>query len=141
MGDYSSDVPAQLAAAGFMKRGLWRRFQDAEIARARQFWLNGGEARGEEAAELLPGFLALAHYGDGLKVGEIESLERALDIVVYAGRLELARRGTDIRQHIRAEFAVTFSDCPTVAVALKSIEPAEGRDEIIVTARDIEAPA
>lgn len=141
VGDYSSDVPAQLAAAGFMKQGLWRRFKDTYIARARNFWIGGGKAQGEEAAELLPGFLALAHYGDGLKVGEIESLERALDIVVYAGRLELARRGTDIRQHIRAEFAVTFSGCPTVTVALTNIEPAEGRDEIIVTARDIEAPA
>jgi hypothetical protein len=43
----------------------------------------------------------------------------------------------DVRQPVRAEFRVIFSDYPTVAVVLKSIEPAEGRDEIIVTARDI----
>jgi len=36
---------------------------------------------------------------------------------------------------------VIFSDYPTVAVVLKSIKPTEGRDEIIVTARDIEMPA
>ena len=46
-----------------------------------------------------------------------------------------------MRQPGRAEFRVIFSDYPTVAVVLKSIEPTEGRDEIIVTARDIEEPA
>mgnify|MGYP000850373463 CR=1 FL=1 len=141
VGDYSSDVPAQVAAAGFVKQGLRRRFKDADIARARQFWLSGGKAQGEEAEAILPGFLSLASYESWFGIGTMESLQRALDIVIYASRLEMARRGMDIRQHIRAEFAVTFSDCPTVAVVLKSIELTEGRDEIIVTARDIEAPA
>ena len=141
MGDYSSDVPAQVAAAGFLKQGLRQRFKDADIARARLFWLEGGEARGNEAGEILPGFLSLASYESWFGIGTMESLQRALDIVIYASRLEMARRGMDIRQHIRAEFAVTFSDCPTVAVVLKSIEPTEGRDEIIVTARDSEEPA
>ena len=141
VGDYSSDVPAQVAAAGFVKQGLRRRFQDAEIARARQFWLNGGEARGEEAGEVLPGFLSLASYDGWFGIGTWESLQRALDIVIYASRLEMARRGMDVRQPVRAEFRVIFSDYPTVAVFLKKIEPVEGRDEIIVTARDIEEPA
>jgi hypothetical protein len=141
VGDYSSDVPAQVAAAGFVKQGLRRRFQDAEIARARLFWLEGGEARGEEAGEILPGLLSLARYEDWFGVGTWESLQRALDIVIYASRLEMARRGMDVRQPVRAEFRVIFSDYPTVAVFLKKIEPVEGRDEIIVTARDIEEPA
>jgi len=71
----------------------------------------------------------------------MESLHRALDIVIYASRLEMARRGMDVSQPVKAEFRVTFSDYPTVAVVLKSIEATEGRDEIIVTARDIEEPA
>jgi hypothetical protein len=142
VGDYPEESPAELAVAAFLKYGLKRRFKDADIARARQFWLSGGKALGEEAEELLPGLLAAAMYRDRwFGIYEAESLHKALDVLIYASRLEMARRGMDIRQHIRAEFAVTFSDCPTVAVALKSIEPAEGRDEIIVTARDIEAPA
>jgi hypothetical protein len=99
VGDYSSDVPAQVAAAGFVKRGLRRRFQDAEIARARLFWLSGGKAQGEEAEAILPGFLSLASYDSWFGVGTMESLHRALDIVIYASRLEMARRGMDIRQH------------------------------------------
>ena len=138
---YSTDSPAQLATAAFLKQGLWRRFQDAEIARARQFWLNGGEARGEEAGEVLPGFLNLARYEDWFGVGTWEALQRALDVVIYASRLEMARRGMDVSQPVRTEFRVIFSDYPTVAVVLKSIKPTEGRDEIIVTARDIEESA
>lgn len=141
VGDYSSDVPAQVAAAGFVKQGLRQRFKDADIARARQFWLSGGKAQGEEAEAILPGFLSLASYESWFGIGTWESLQRALDIVIYASRLELARRGMDVSQSVRAEFRVIFSDYPTVAVFLKKIEPVEGRDEIIVTARDIEEPA
>jgi len=141
VGDYPETSPAEMATAAFLKYGLKRRFKDADIARARQFWLNGGEARGEEAGEVLPGFLNLAHYEDWFGVGTWEALQRALDIVIYASRLEMARRGMDVRQPVRAEFRVIFSDYPTVAVFLKKIEPVEGRDEIIVTARDIEEPA
>ena len=142
VGDYSSDVPAQVAAAGFLKRGLRRQFKDAEIARARLFWLEGGEARGNEAGEILPGLLAAAMYRDRwFGIYEAESLHKALDVLIYASRLEMARRGMDVSQPVRAEFQVIFSDCPTVAVGLKSIEPTEGRDKIIVTARDIEDPA
>ena len=141
VGDYPEESPAELAAAAFLKQGLRQRFKDADIARARQFWLSGGKAQGEEAEAILPGFLSLASYESWFGIGTMESLQRALDIVIYASRLEMARRGMDIRQHIRAEFRVTFSDCPTVAVVLKSIEPTEGRDEIIVTARDSEEPA
>ena len=141
VGDYPEESPAQLATAAFLKQGLKRKFTDAQIAWARQFWLNGGEARGEEAGEVLPGFLNLARYEDWFGVGTMESLQRALDIVIYASRLELARRGMDVSQPVRTEFRVIFSDYPTVAVVLKSIKPTEGRDEIIVTARDIEAPA
>ena len=138
---YSTDSPAQLAAAAFLKQGLRRRFRDADIARARLFWLEGGEARGNEAGEIRPGLLSLASYDGWFGVGTMESLQRALDIVIYASRLEMARRGMDVSQSVRAEFRVIFSDYPTVAVTLKSIEPKEGRDEIIVTARDIEEPA
>jgi hypothetical protein len=141
VGDYPEESPAQLATAAFLKQGLKRKFTDAQIAWARQFWLNGGEARGEEAGEILPGLLNLARYEDWFGVGTWESLQRALDIVIYASRLEMARRGMDVRQPVRAEFRVIFSDYPTVAVFLKKIEPVEGRDEIIVTARDIEEPA
>jgi len=141
VGDYPEESPAELAVAAFLKQGLRRRFKDADIARARQFWLSGGEARGKEAGEILPGFLNLAHYEDWFGVGTWEALQRALDIVIYASRLEMARRGMDVRQPVRAEFRVIFSDYPTVAVFLKKIEPVEGRDEIIVTARDIEEPA
>ena len=141
VGDYPEESPAQLATAAFLKQGLKRKFTDAQIAWARQFWLNGGEARGEEAGEVLPGFLSLARYEDWFGVGTWESLQRALDIVIYASRLELARRGMDVSQPVRTEFRVIFSDYPTVAVFLKKIEPVEGRDEIIVTARDIEEPA
>ena len=141
VGDYPEESPAQLATAAFLKQGLKRKFTDAQIAWARQFWLNGGEARGEEAGEVLPGFLNLARYEDWFGVGTWEALQRALDVVIYASRLEMARRGMDVSQPVRAEFRVTFSDCPTVAVVLKSIEPTEGRDEIIVTARDSEEPA
>jgi hypothetical protein len=138
---YSTDSPAQLATAAFLKQGLKRKFTDAQIARARLFWLEGGEARGNEAGEILPGLLSLASYDGWFGVGTMESLQRALDIVIYASRLEMARRGMDVRQPVRAEFRVIFSDYPTVAVFLKKIEPVEGRDEIIVTARDIEEPA
>ena len=138
---YSTDSPAQLATAAFLKYGLERRFKDADIARARLFWLEGGEARGNEAGEILPGLLSLASYDGWFGVGTMESLHRALDIVIYASRLEMARRGMDVSQSVRAEFRVIFSDYPTVAVTLKSIELTEGRDEIIVTARDIEEPA
>ena len=141
VGDYPEESPAELAVAAFLKYGLKRRFKDADIARARQFWLNGGEARGEEAGEVLPGFLSLASYDGWFGIGTWESLQRALDIVIYASRLELARRGMDVSQPVRTEFRVIFSDYPTVAVFLKKIEPVEGRDEIIVTARDIEEPA
>jgi hypothetical protein len=142
VGDYSSDVPAQLATAAFLKYGLERRFKDADIARARQFWISGGEARGDEAGEILPGLLAAAMYRDRwFGIYEAESLHKALDVLIYASRLEMARRGMDVSQPVRAEFQVIFSDCPTVAVTLKSIELTEGRDEIIVTARDIEEPA
>ena len=137
VGDYPEESPAQLATAAFLKQGLKRKFTDAQIAWARQFWLNGGEARGEEAGEILPGLLNLARYEDWFGVGTWEALQRALDVVIYASRLEMARRGMDVSQPVRAEFRVIFSDYPTVAVVLKSIEPAEGRDEIIVTARDI----
>lgn len=138
---YSTDSPAQLATAAFVKQGLRRRFRDADIARARLFWLEGGEARGNEAGEILPGLLSLASYDGWFGVGTMESLQRALDIVIYASRLEMARRGMDVSQSVRAEFRVIFSDYPTVAVTLKSIELTEGRDEIIVTAQDIEEPA
>jgi hypothetical protein len=141
VGDYPETSPAEMAAAAFLKYGLERRFKDADIARARQFWISGGKALGEEAEELLPGLLSLASYDSWFGVGTWESLQRALDIVIYASRLEMARRGMDVRQPVRAEFRVIFSDYPTVAVFLKKIEPVEGRDEIIVTARDIEEPA
>ena len=55
VGDYSSDVPAQVAAAGFVKQGLRQRFKDADIARARQFWLSGGKAQGAAPARQPPG--------------------------------------------------------------------------------------
>ena len=138
VGDYPEESPAELAVAAFLKYGLKRRFKDADIARARRFWLSGGKALGEEAGEVLPGFLNLARYEDWFGVGTWEALQRALDVVIYASRLEMARRGMDVSQPVRAEFRVIFSDYPTVAVFLKKIEPVEGRDEIIVTARDIE---
>ena len=141
VGDYPEESPAQLATAAFLKQGLKRKFTDAQIAWARQFWLNGGEARGEEAGEILPGLLNLARYEDWFGVGTWEALQRALDVVIYASRLEMARRGMDVSQPVRTEFRVIFSDYPTVAVFLKKIEPVEGRDEIIVAARDIEEPA
>lgn len=141
VGDYPEESPAELAVAAFLKQGLRRRFKDADIARARQFWLSGGKAQGAEAEAILPGLLSLASYDGWFGVGTMESLHRALDIVIYASRLEMARRGMDVRQPVKAEFRVTFSDYPTVAVVLKSIELTEGRDEIIVTARDIEEPA
>ena len=141
VGDYPETSPAEMATAAFLKYGLERRFKDADIARARQFWISGGEARGDEVGEILPGLLSLASYDGWFGIGTWESLQRALDIVIYASRLEMARRGMDVRQPVRAEFRVIFSDYPTVAVFLKKIELTEGRDEIIVTARDIEDPA
>jgi len=141
VGDYPETSPAEMATAAFLKYGLERRFKDADIARARQFWISGGEARGDEVGEILPGLLSLASYDGWFGIGTWESLQRALDIVIYASRLELARRGMDVSQPVRTEFRVIFSDYPTVAVFLKKIEPVEGRDEIIVTARDIEEPA
>ena len=142
MGDYSSDVPAQVAAAGFVKQGLRQRFKDADIARARQFWLSGGKALGEEAEELLPGLLAAAMYRDRwFGIYEAESLHKALDVLIYASRLEMARRGMDVSETVKAEFQLVFSeDYPRVSLFMKSIEPYH-RDEIIVTARDIEEPA
>ena len=142
VGDYPEESPAELAVAAFLKYGLKRRFKDADIARARLFWLSGAKAQGAEAEEILPGLLAAAMYRDcWFGIYEAESLHKALDVLIYASRLEMARRGMDVSQSVRAEFRVTFSDYPTVAVTLKSIELTEGRDEIIVTARDIEEPA
>lgn len=142
VGDYSSDVPAQVAAAGFVKQGLRQRFKDADIARARQFWISGGKALGEEAEELLPGLLAAAMYRDRwFGIYEAESLHKALDVLIYASRLEMARRGMDVSETVKAEFQLVFSeDYPRVSLFMKSIEPYH-RDEIIVTARDIEEPA
>jgi len=138
VGDYSSDVPAQVAAAGFVKQGLRRRFKDADIARARQFWISGGKALGEEAEELLPGLLAAAMYRERwFGIYEAESLHKALDVLIYASRLEMARRGMDVSETVKAEFQLVFSeDYPRVSLFMKSIEPYH-RDEIIVTARDI----
>ena len=139
---YSTDSPAQLATAAFLKQGLKRKFTDAQIAWARQFWLNGGEARGEEAEAILPGFLAAAMYRDRwFGIYEAESLHKALDVLIYASRLEMARRGMDVSETVKAEFQLVFSeDYPRVSLFMKSIEPYH-RDEIIVTARDIEEPA
>ena len=131
---YSTDSPAQLATAAFLKYGLERRFQDAEIARARLFWLSGGKAQGEEAEAILPGLLSLARCREmAFEPNAIDSLEMAFDLLLYAAKLEQARRGMDMRQRVRAEFRVIFSDYPTVAVTLRSIEPTEGKNEIEVT--------
>lgn len=139
---YSTDSPAQLATAAFLKQGLRRRFKDADIARARQFWLSGGMALGEEAAELLPGLLSAAMYRERwFGIYEAESLHKALDVLIYASRLEMARRGMDVSETVKAEFQLVFSeDYPRVSLFMENIEPCH-RDEIIVTARDIEEPA
>ena len=142
VGDVPEERPAELAVAAFLKYGLKRRFKDADIARARQFWLSGGKALGEEAEELLPGLLAAAMYRDRwFGIYEAESLHKALDVLIYASRLEMARRGMDVSETVKAEFQLVFSeDYPRVSLFMKSIEPYH-RDEIIVTARDIEEPA
>jgi hypothetical protein len=134
VGDYPEESPAELAAAAFLKQGLRRRFKDADIARARQFWLSGGKAQGEEAEAILPGLLSLARCREmAFEPNAIDSLEMAFDLLLYAAKLEQARRGMDMRQRVRAEFRVIFSDYPTVAVTLRSIEPTEGKNEIEVT--------
>lgn len=142
VGDYPETSPAEMAAAAFLKYGLERRFKDADIARARQFWISGGKALGEEAEELLPGLLAAAMYRERwFGIYEAESLHKALDVLIYASRLEMARRGMDVSETVKAEFQLVFSeDYPRVSLFMKSIEPYH-RDEIIVTARDIEESA
>ena len=133
---YSTDSPAQLATAAFLKYGLERRFQDAEIARARLFWLSGGKAQGEEAEAILPGLLALT----ARQVGDVDvltcSLPLTMGLLIYASRLEMARKGMDVREPVKTVFEVVFarpSDCLEVRVTLQKIEPAEDRDEIEVT--------
>ena len=77
VGDYPETSPAEMATAAFLKYGLERRFKDADIARARQFWISGGKALGEEAEELLPGLLAAAMYRDRwFGIYEAESLHK-----------------------------------------------------------------
>jgi len=136
VGDYPEESPAELAVAAFLKYGLKRRFKDADIARARQFWLSGGKAQGEEAEAILPGLLALT----ARQVGDVDvltcSLPLTMGLLIYASRLEMARKGMDVREPVKTVFEVVFarpSDCLEVRVTLQKIEPAEDRDEIEVT--------
>ena len=139
VGDYPDIAAQEMAVAAFLKYALQTPFKETAIARARQVWVvNDRSATGREAEELLPGLLIAARCRVmTFELNTIDSLEMAVDLLVYAAKLEQARQGRDIRQGVRATFGLCYSDYPSIDIRLLEMEPAE-TELIAVTANKLE---
>jgi len=147
VGDYPDIAAQEMAVAAFLKYALQTPFKETAIARARQVWVvNDRSATGREAEELLPGLLIAATcrlliaatcrpmtFG----LGTIESLQRAVDVLVYGAKMEQIDRGIDVRWPVKAVFELWYSDYPSIDIRLLEMEPAE-TELIAVTANKLE---
>lgn len=138
VGDYPDTTPYEMAVAAFLKYALQTPFKETAIARARQVWVvNDRSATGREAEELLPGLLIAATYRPmTFELRTIESLQRAVDVLIYGALMEKINRGIDIRFPVRAEFDLWHSAYPSIDLRLSNMALAE-KDQIIVRATDL----
>ena len=138
VGDYPDIAAQEMAVAGFLKFGLQTPFREIEIARARSVWVvNDRSATGLEAEALLPGLLIAATYRPmTFELRTIESLQRAVDVLIYGALMEKINRGIDIRFPVRAEFDLWHSAYPSIDLRLSNMALAE-KDQIIVRATDL----
>ena len=137
VGDYPDIAAQEMAVAGFLKFGLQTPFREIEIARARQVWVvNDRSATGREAEELLPGLLILASLPTLRGLSTPESVERAVDVLIYGALMEKINRGIDIRFPVRAEFDLWHSAYPSIDLRLSNMALAE-KDQIIVRVTDL----
>ena len=127
VGDYPDIAAQEMAVAGFLKFGLQTPFREIEIARARSVWVvNDRSATGLEAEALLPGLLIAATCRPmTFELGTIESLQRAVDVLVYGAKMEQIDRGIDVRWPVKAVFELWYSDYPSIDLRLLEMEPAE----------------
>ena len=127
VGDYPDIAAQEMAVAGFLKFGLQTPFREIEIARARNVWVvNDRSATGLEAEALLPGLLIAATCRPmTFELGTIESLQRAVDVLVYGAKMEQIDRGIDVRWPVKAVFELWYSDYPSIDIRLLEMEPAE----------------
>jgi len=137
VGDYPDTTPYEMAVAAFLKYALQTPFKETAIARARQVWVvNDRSATGREAEELLPGLLILASLPTPRGLSTPESVERAVDVLIYGALMEKINRGIDIRFPVRAEFDLWHSAYPSIDLRLSNMALAE-KDQIIVRATDL----
>ena len=138
VGDYPDIAAQEMAVAAFLKYALQTPFKETAIARARQVWgVNDRSATGREAEELLPGLLIAATYRPmTFELRTIESLQRAVDVLIYGALMEKINRGIDIRFPVRAEFDLWHSAYPSIDLRLSNMALAE-KDQIIVRATDL----
>ena len=127
VGDYPDTTPYEMAVAAFLKYALQTPFKETAIARARQVWVvNDRSATGREAEELLPVLLIAATYRPmTFELRTIESLQRAVDVLVYGAKMEQIDRGIDVRWPVKAVFELWYSDYPSIDLRLLEMEPAE----------------
>jgi len=127
VGDYPDIAAQEMAVAGFLKFGLQTPFREIEIARARNVWVvNDRSATGLEAEALLPGLLIAATCRPmTFELGTIESLQRAVDVLIYGAKMEQIDRGIDVRWPVKAVFELWYSDYPSIDLRLLEMEPAE----------------
>ena len=135
VGDYPDIAAQEMAVAGFLKFGLQTPFREIEIARARNVWVvNDRSATGLEAEALLPGLLIAAtcrpmtfELGtiESLQRAVIESLQMAVDVLIYGAKMEQIDRGIDVRWPVKAVFELWYSDYPSIDLRLLEMEPAE----------------
>ena len=137
VGDYPDTTPYEMAVAAFLKYALQTPFKETAIARARQVWVvNDRSATGREAEELLPGLLILASLPTPRGLSTPESVERAVDVLIYGALMEKINRGIDIRFPVRAEFDLWHSAYPSIDLRLSNMALAE-KDQIIVRVTDL----
>ena len=137
VGDYPDIAAQEMAVAAFLKYALQTPFKETAIARARQVWVvNDRSATGREAEELLPGLLILASLPTPRGLSTPESVERAVDVLIYGALMEKINRGIDIRFPVRAEFDLWHSAYPSIDLRLSNMALAE-KDQIIVRATDL----
>ena len=137
VGDYPDIAAQEMAVAAFLKYALQTPFKETAIARARQVWVvNDRSATGREAEELLPGLLILASLPTLRGLSTPESVERAVDVLIYGALMEKINRGIDIRFPVRAEFDLWHSAYPSIDLRLSNMALAE-KDQIIVRATDL----
>ena len=138
VGDYPDIAAQEMAVAGFLKFGLQTPFREIEIARARNVWVvNDRSATGLEAEALLPGLLILASLPTLRGLSTPESVERAVDVLIYGALMEKINRGIDVRWPVKAVFELWYSDYPSIDLRLLEMEPAE-TELIAVTANKLE---